>query len=490
MKNLFFFYDEILGREKNYLERCIFYTIPLNGFSNPLYIKNYLDDNISEEENVLRGFREECKIYLSTIRTVDELTDYVLEVCSSYLYPMEKYENTSNFPQMIYQMAYQGISKFLDRLREDYTYITELKDMMILSYLYKIYSQKISKTDERLLNYYKKKINLKTNKYNTHQIIDKFYYFNRKKTHLKYYIDKKQKIDSMLDCELIMTFINRLDVKRNIFVIKDEQVTRNLFKFCQDMSFLTVENTDSNCISNNLYLSEKIDLNKMPSDTIFSIWNNFVLERLSNLNFLTKLYQRESIYSISSMLLPEIFRYANSPLISTRLKIIEWLLDEFEKLPTFDLRYQWIELFRQIYHHQIMCVIPITLMVFHYFMELIESDIRENIEKSIDIYLEKAYDRYLFFTKEDLPQRKESPKKYIIIPSKNGNNKNVLKLLKDEKYNTFVSTHYKKIYDETEYLLEKPFLERLKSSINNTMVNSLVTGLSTDYFIKSKEWEN
>ena len=123
-------------------------------------------------------------------------------------------------------------------------------------------------------------------------------------------------------------------------------------------------------------------------------------------------------------------------------------------------------------------------------MELIESDIRENIEKSIDIYLEKAYDRYLFFTKEDLPQRKESPKKYIIIPSKNGNNKNVLKLLKDETYNTFVSTHYKKIYDETEYLLEKPFLERLKSSINNTMVNSLVTGLSTDYFIKSKEWEN
>lgn len=486
MKNLFFFNDEILGKGKDYLERCIFYTIPLNEFDNPLYIKNYLDD-VSEEENTLETFRKECKMYLSTIRTVDELTDYVLEVCSSYIYPMEKHVNTSNFPQMIYQIGYQKMDKFLDKLRRDCTYIAELKDMMILSYLYKIYQQKIFKTDERLLNYYKKKINLKTNEYSICQITNKTHYFNKKTSILKYYVDKGQEFTSILDCEPIVTFINHLDAKRNIFIVKDEQVKRNLFKFCQDMSFLTVENTDSTCISSDIYLSKKIGLNKMPSNTIFSIWNNFVLERLSNLNFLTRLYQRESIYSINPMLLTETFRYANSPLISTRLKIIEWLLDEFEKLSTYDLQYQWIELFRRLYYHQIMCVIPITLMVFHYFMELIEPDIREDIEKSMDTYFEKVYDRYLFFTKKELPQRKDSPKKYIIIPSKNGNNKNVFKLLKDEKYNTFVSTHYKKIYDETERLSKRPFGERLKSSINSTMVNSLVTRLSTDCFVEDAE---
>ena len=54
-------------------------------------------------------------------------------------------------------------------------------------------------------------------------------------------------------------------------------------------------------------------------------------------------------------------------------------------------------------------------------------------------------------------------------------------------WQTDVSTHYKKIYDETEELSKKPFLERLKSSIDSTMVNSLVTGLSTDYFAESEK---
>lgn len=471
MKNIFFFNDDILELKGNLLEQLVFSVIPLKNFNNPII-------NIEK-------FKHDCKSELFFINNIEELTDYVINVCENYLYPQINRKNINTLPGAIEFFINENKENFIDVLKKDTDYIVELKDLMVLSYVYKIYAKNIANTDERLLNYYNKRVafqsrskdnEIDSSEFNTRQITDKFYYFNKKGNYLKNYLNKRQKISSILDCEVVLLFVRHPNVKRNLF-INDNQKETNIYTFCKDMSLLTLEGNDNDCFSSKQYVP---DYEKMPSTFIFAVWNNFLLEQLSNLNFLTKVYKFHSKYHLDEFTLNEILRYANSPLISTRLKIMKWLLNSWRNITTADLKLYLIDDFRKIYHHQILCVIPIILIVFHYFVSLLEDDISEKIEQNINTYFEKMCIRYGFFKKIELSQRE---KKYIIVPSKDIEYPEVhLKLLKNNDYIHFINISNKDVYKETDRLSYYTFEKKLNDIINNNLINCLVEGLSSDEY--------
>ena len=174
------------------------------------------------------------------------------------------------------------------------------------------------------------------------------------------------------------------------------------------------------------------------------LYNNFLLERITNINFLVSLYKWEKNCSeLEKEICSALLNFTTSPLLNTRLKIIELC----QKItPENSDESRLLSIFLKEFHlHQILCTIPITSFVFKYLIELKEKTDPESLKiqssKNQEKYILKNKDNFLFFKKDS---NSLAPSYENISDFKSYVNK--------EDFQKFFSDKYKCFAKETDYL--------------------------------------
>lgn len=417
MENLFnFMGNAYFNNPKNNkrIEKTIFNWIPLNDIGNPFI--------------PFKEFKKELSKAANSTATIEEIAELSLKLCAPYL----KYH-----PYLIKTDDTKAVEVFLEHIfGNDSGYLTELKNHIILSYFYgiNISDKKIAKTDDALLRYYvtkktanikscqaseknpinkrienQKTINQKVDNVNARVIVDKFYLFNKKRSSLDFFFSDEPldsssntiTINSWLDVEIILSLTNSCVKSKNPFLISNDTTSNNnsaTSKRIPTKIDLFLKNFQNICLYKDSLVSilKSMDESTQKSCNItfteLSIYNQYFLERFTNLNFINKFYE------IKDSILPKrtLFSLVNLPLLKFRLRILDFY-DKYNKLesiyPIRDLR-NWEKLLTNVVNQQVICTLPILSMTFHYLMNLLNNKNKETIGTSIEGYFNTLYKEY------------------------------------------------------------------------------------------------
>ncbi|WP_196592152.1 hypothetical protein [Pectinatus frisingensis] len=467
MKNIFTFISNDILLNNSQIENIIYHIIPIFEIENPLISLEY--------------FRKQIKSMLNSTKNVDDIAELTLEFCSPYLShnltQASAIEHALGSTNLLIQPALGELNKTIfynDKYKD------ELKRIMILSYGYtkNIKTTSIHKNTEQLANFIGEVINtskqnVKDYIYDTRKASDMFHCFFKSNNHkpiLPCFFESTSvnkrcstKFMSILDIEILLALIRSPSNKKNPFVLTESaDNSTDIYKFLQNLSFITLnENSKSSIL-------EYIEDSNITT-TKLSIYNDFFLERITNLNFINALYKLK----VDFPLLPEyiflaLSNFTASPVIGTRLEIIKYAYEYFKNTtPSIDIYPYIANYLESIFLHQTLCAVPITNLVFHYLMNTkFEKFEKSHMPNSFtEAYFKKAYTSDKYFC---LDNGVISPAMYKFSP----------KQTKNKEYMQFTHSIYKRFISNASYYSTNNFEKALDDILHNDIVNCLIHGLS------------
>lgn len=378
------------------LEQAIYRYIPLEEI-NILFA-----DFAGYKNNLIKMIKE-----VSGDSDISKLAELTLSLCKPYLKYEVSISNTLLSPFKDSLVPIEPIKEFSEFVYSE-SFIYELKTFMILSY---VYSQSRCKLPikknaiNKLLH--QKRPSKSEDEGNARPIYDKlfkiyalnqndFYYLNS-------FLDYRGKditFNSWYDIEIVLGLIDSAARSKNPFVPpktgKSDPINiKRFLKAFQDININKHKQINIlSCID-----KTTIETYQLTENKIF-IYNQFMLERIGNFNFINKLYNLQQKMSLSIENFPALFELANCPLLQFRLNFLEYCELQFNKyfkgnrlqLP------EWNFFLYRIILHQIMCTLPIIDLVFHYLAYLATSlpQFRSFFQTSIDNYFDKLTENKLY----------------------------------------------------------------------------------------------
>lgn len=400
---------------KNLIEQLIFKYIPLNISKSSTF--NY------RELHTINEFKSYMKSCVNNATTIEDIAVLALEMCQPYIkYDMKPPLITDTFNSLdsIKSITFNQILQDFTSFTQD-TLNSDLKDFLFFSYFY---SSSFMKADINCID--KVQINdvSKNSPRDFSDHLGRFYNAAPTFLHTFFHFIKepskknpeesseespKKKfllLRSSYDVELLTKIIKSPNYKNNPFVDSSNEKSStktNLLHFLKNCSGLTLDSTLSDL--SNTILSKTKNKETLSSYAV-PLYNQFFLERLSNINFINKLH---SFYKQNASLQPDTFLFSLdlfslSPLLNYRLKIIEFHHEKF-----YDYKNQWTTIqdwntfLLSLLRQQVTCTIPILDLIFHYLMALYKNKNNEpNILQERDRYFENIVKKNNFeFYKND-----------------------------------------------------------------------------------------
>lgn len=239
-------------------------------------------------------------------------------------------------------------------------YEEELFDFLILSYNYSNSLKKIPIKNMEVSDYLKKllkKDGIEPRVFSDMRWRQKK--TNNNKTILPFFIEaKKFKLDSYFDIEILSNLFRFTNTSKNPFMtnVKSDKITK-IDQFLGSFQYISLKEAF-------------LDLpNSIAPERLFS-HNQFILERITNINFIIFLWAvKNSVkQQIDLSLLDELYHWAEFPLLNTRLRLLISIFTVFnndEKIPseTQNLLKQLLKSIR-LYHSNVL--LPLLVRSFHY----------------------------------------------------------------------------------------------------------------------------
>ncbi|WP_196595143.1 hypothetical protein [Pectinatus frisingensis] len=467
MKNIFTLISNEILLNNQQIENIIYKMIPLIEIENPL--------------STLEYFRQQLNNKITAAENAEAIADITLKLCNSYLCPKLPLTSHMDYATLSTPLLMQPMLEiFNETIFETDKYKNELKHLMIFSYYYtkNIRSKYIHKNDEQLVKFVEESINTVSKKtqdnkdyyFDPRKINDKFHYFlkrNNNQPLLPFFFEStlvnkrwSTKFKSILDIEILLALIRSPSRKKNPFIlIGNTDNNTDIHKFLQNLSFITLDK-DSNASILKYFTDNNI------TKTQLSLYNDFFLERITNLNFINALYQlKVDLPFLPTSIILSLSNFTASPLIGTRLKIIKYTHEYFkDNNPSIDIYPYMANYLESIFLHQILCAVPITNLVFHYLMNTkFEKEPMQN--SFTEDYFKKAYKDDKYFC---LDGGAISPAMYKFSP----------KQTKNKEYMQFTHSIYKRFILNASYYSTNNFEKALDDILHNDIVNCLIHGLS------------
>lgn len=427
------------------------------------------------------------KIKSTDLNNIDQIADIALSLCVPYLryeIPHSGYDqlqNLSNSSQNL--IPYPLIKEFHKELYEINSYHTELKNLMILSYCYtqsighvkitelaslfaakksfvtKSFTKKSSEKkinddsreidpDPRLLHdklylIYKSSQNSDPNKTRP-LFLSPFLEYNESDTGVN--------VNSWYESEIFLGLIQSNTKSKNPFIWSkrttklNQPIKTNLDIFLDCFHDI---NINKNRRISTLDFANKSLLVK--GENSIHIYNQFFLERLTNINFINHLYDIQNTISVSTDTISPLVDFVNSPLLRFRLKVLDFHEEHYLNIYKHNHAFlaEWNGYIENVLTHQLVCTLPILALVFHYLIHLIKSDKFYNkgsFENSIyDYFANLDAGELLKFFKYDMDKNyKPTPCLY-----------NFPNNIYDKDYAKFNDTVYENLLCKTDYFAQK-----------------------------------
>lgn len=387
------------------------------------FLQNYIplrspDDNHHINEHLHQSLIE----LLSSHQTIDSIAELTLELCTSYLHhEIADYQVKNLDIDTLLSINSNEIMKVFDnRIITQSNYREELKDFLILSYYYNQNSCNLTLSQVSKVLDKKKEFSLndkadkagetdkvdkadKTNKTNAtnafdpiktiYQKLSDIYRVQRKSKEsfllpfVNYKINKDKNIGidicNLYDVEILLSLINSSTPAKNIFIKLMDSSEYN-FKI---NSFLTLfkdlslnENSRIDILD---ILKSEIESQNFISKKRVYIYNQFLLERITNLNLINLLSDLSNLNEFMKPYLYKLYELSSLPLLNLRLKILSYIIDiprtAFEDCPMLidDL----LSYLKEFLQHHLVCTLPILSLVFEHLLQL--SSWKESSNESI-----------------------------------------------------------------------------------------------------------
>lgn len=469
MKNIFFYASNNFF--DNDIENLIYALIPLNiEERNPLITK--------------KTFRKSLQKQINTAVDIDDIADICLDLVEPYLYLSTSILPTLDTNELINRMQlHEYCNNLLNQVFiKNRDYKQELKDIMVLSYIYQNSKNEIKiskndtdikkakqftkttrflKNDNRLLFYFYKMIinnaaietadDIEDNR----KIYDKICIFKRKSNNAftETFFGKNPEMISIYDIELFLSLINHPAKNRNPFINHEDKLT-NLKIFFKDLSAISLSGKKENTILH--YMNENVTLADLQK-----LWtyNDYLLERITNMNFINSLYKFIDKNRFDLNHIQPLIQFIASPMLRTRLKLIEFI--QLNTISSIENYPEWLIFIEKLFTHQIMCVLPISISVFYYLMMLRGKMV--NTDKYFKNYLRRS--TFFRYNEKDL----------VIEPQCFSIQKGTTN---DKLYQKYIDNCYNKFIMLTAYYNDNNYdhnLVEVTKQWSNNLINILTT---------------
>lgn len=469
MKNIFFYASNNFF--DNDIENLIYALIPLNiEERNPLITK--------------KTFRKSLQKQINTAVDIDDIADICLDLVEPYLYLSTSILPTLDTNELINRMQlHEYCNNLLNQVFiKNRDYKQELKDIMVLSYIYQNSKNEIKiskndtdikkakqftkttrflKNDNRLLFYFYKMIinnaaietadDIEDNR----KIYDKICIFKRKSNNAftETFFGKNPEMISIYDIELFLSLINHPAKNRNPFINHEDKLT-NLKIFFKDLSAISLSGKKENTILH--YMNENVTLADLQK-----LWtyNDYLLERITNMNFINSLYKFIDKNRFDLNHIQPLIQFIASPMLRTRLKLIEFI--QLNTMSSIENYPEWLIFIEKLFTHQIMCVLPISISVFYYLMMLRGKMV--NTDKYFKNYLRRS--TFFRYNEKDL----------VIEPQCFSIQKGTTN---DKLYQKYIDNCYNKFIMLTAYYNDNNYdhnLVEVTKQWSNNLINILTT---------------
>lgn len=469
MKNIFFYASNNFF--DNDIENLIYALIPLNiEERNPLITK--------------KTFRKSLQKQINTAVDIDDIADICLDLVEPYLYLSTSILPTLDTNELINRMQlHEYCNNLLNQVFiKNRDYKQELKDIMVLSYIYQNSKNEIKiskndtdikkakqftkttrflKNDNRLLFYFYKMIinnaaietadDIEDNR----KIYDKICIFKKKSNNAftETFFGKNPEMISIYDIELFLSLINHPAKNRNPFINHEDKLT-NLKIFFKDLSAISLSGKKENTILH--YMNENVTLADLQK-----LWtyNDYLLERITNMNFINSLYKFIDKNRFDLNHIQPLIQFIASPMLRTRLKLIEFI--QLNTMSSIENYPEWLIFIEKLFTHQIMCVLPISISVFYYLMMLRGKMV--NTDKYFKNYLRRS--TFFRYNEKDL----------VIEPQCFSIQKGTTN---DKLYQKYIDNCYNKFIMLTAYYNDNNYdhnLVEVTKQWSNNLINILTT---------------
>lgn len=363
------------------------------------------------------------------------------------------------------------------------SYKEELIHFIILSYHYNKSLMKLKKGEEVQRVYGEKK---KTASSVSDKLV-KFYKTERKNKSiiLSPFINRSESNN--------IDFYSHYDIEILLGLIESTNEAYNPFLHLSNFEYSEVNINKFLSLFKNMHLNKKDEIkNDFYSEEIF-IYNQYLLERITNLNFINLLYELQNKYKEYNKDLNSLYQIAASPLLNFRLDFLNAIYSILGKIRSSKIIY--IDGYKRIiYHesreilkHQLACVLPILNFTFYYLISLSQ---KEGIE--VDSLFKQYFnepnlkEKLSFFTSgmdcTPLPAKKPLPS--------NTKDKNYQKLI-IEVYRSFIYKTTTAIINENIFsrlnLIESDQRKWLQDKLNDPFFTPLQLVPAKDQFESSTE---
>lgn len=353
----------------------------------PFAIAKYFGENGYADTSV---YANKCILQLE--KTLDQNRyDFISKSFSpKMIYFLE--EDNKNHP------ANQVFYSLMNIFSPSSEYLEDLSDILVLSYSYaKTLTPNIKNSDLIVQNYHKemykrgdsyKGISLRTFSDSLYRIKKK----NNGKLPLPSFISSRL-FDSYLDIEVVSNLLRFTDPNKNPFLsLIDTSHYKNEKKFSLEKFLSSFHSISLN--------SNYIELKGISSYRLYS-QNQYVLERLTNANFILGIYELEhyihnrygnfirpgqlnEINDIDPELLDEIKNWIYFPLLTTRLRLLSCIYKEIPNILLLYKPYPTIikDLLKTIRLYHLHVLLPLLIQLFLYITTVLELINKPSLKKS------------------------------------------------------------------------------------------------------------
>lgn len=404
MQNIFSFIPNYYLQSNKDIEHIIYQLIPLTNHYNPFVSLDSFKKSL--EKDIIHTINNNSNI-------IEGIANLTLMLCDKYLRPNITLPRHRTCIDENFIIDHKT-NDFYKNFFENTSYKIELKDLMVFSYFYTqtIHAKHISEHDPDIIKFFADTYSSKSNLNDTdcspdpRKLVDKIYCFSKANNNnpiLPVFFNSNKndhcstKFKSYLDIELLLGLVRSSSPRINPFISSKENKNSkiNINRFIKNLNFITINN-------NNPYSILKYIKETAISPSILALYNDFFLERITNINFINSLYNLINDFpDLPKSFTKSLDNFVISPLINTRLELLNFVKirlnnckTEIERNP--EILDDIAAILNNIFLHQIYCSNPITILVFHYLMMQTREYLKKNPSPNISIdseltsYLEKT----------------------------------------------------------------------------------------------------
>lgn len=407
------FGEDYLLIKDDSLEDYIYRIIPLN------IIKNDNNSLFMSKE----FFHESLKKIVLKKKTLWDIAELSLELIEGYIRHEPNTFNNNHICNILEGFSIKSdLEKIFSLLSySNETYKKDLCNLMILSYIYNEGNITIKKKNDQLIYYLEllrgKENLLKDNNYviSTRLYSEKKYNYTGKKCDAKHknylltaFFNKKFFLDNIFDIEIILSLLSLTKKKKNPFchqeIINDKyssDIDTNIKFFLKNLNKLSLNDNHKSKYLPNLFDIFQKNINNSLSIVICArknnkiyAYNQFMLERILNLNFINQLYLLDN--TINSNITYALSDWIISPLLKTRLELLSFIMENHTRLDFSNKHFgnnTFKDIMQRLNEYQIHCIIPLAITTFYYLMKLKMENINDKVSKKLEIFLREEYDK-------------------------------------------------------------------------------------------------